>query len=486
MSVFVSIASYRDPQLVPTVRDCLEKARHPERLRFGICWQHGDDEVLPAWFGGDQFSVVDVDHRDSRGAGWARARLNDLWGDAEWYLQLDSHHRFVPDWDVVLLDEMALAASDRPVLTTYAPPFALDQPLPSEPQPMSMVFRQFGANGMPRFMPQPIPDWQQRTGPHRARFASAHFLFAQRQFLRDVPYDPEIYFDGEEISLAVRAFTHGYDLFEPSRVLLWHEYSRSYRRKHWDDHVGDGTPAWHDLDAETTQRVGRLLAEPEPGRYGLGAVRTLEDYEAYAGISFRHRRVQDHTRRNGEPPNPPLAADWPQRVARRRVALDIDLGARSAAPRALTLHDADGGELHRHAVGPADLPEPDRLVVDAIFDSHEQPASWRLLLEDGAASLAGPVDPGAIQDPYAARPDRVRGLVWHADGEGFVVTPPGSGEQVALNSSAALLVERADGSLSVREIAADLTREHGLERDPSGDLLDFYENARSAGLVGLE
>jgi Glycosyltransferase (GlcNAc) len=48
MAIFVSIAAYRDPELVPTVRDCLATAAHPDQLRFGICWQHGsEDPPLP-------------------------------------------------------------------------------------------------------------------------------------------------------------------------------------------------------------------------------------------------------------------------------------------------------------------------------------------------------------------------------------------------------------------------------------------------------
>jgi hypothetical protein len=110
--IFVSIASYRDSQLVPTVRDCLDKARHPERLRFGICWQHGSEELLPEWFGSEQISLVDVDYRQSRGACWARAQVADFWDEARWYLQLDSHHRFVPDWDARLLEEVGRSNSD--------------------------------------------------------------------------------------------------------------------------------------------------------------------------------------------------------------------------------------------------------------------------------------------------------------------------------------------------------------------------------------
>src|SRR5258708_2612209 len=47
MSIFISIAAYRDPELMPTIRDCIRRARYPRDLRLGVCWQHGDDEAAP-------------------------------------------------------------------------------------------------------------------------------------------------------------------------------------------------------------------------------------------------------------------------------------------------------------------------------------------------------------------------------------------------------------------------------------------------------
>jgi hypothetical protein len=41
-----------------------------------------------------------------------------------------------------------------------------------------------------------------------------------------------MYFDGEEISMAVRSYTHGYDLFIPNKVVIFHEFDRGYRVKH--------------------------------------------------------------------------------------------------------------------------------------------------------------------------------------------------------------------------------------------------------------
>ena len=68
MTIFISIASYRDAQLVPTVWDCLTKARYPDDLRFGICWQHSKDELAPPFLHDPRFRVMDVDWQDSQGA----------------------------------------------------------------------------------------------------------------------------------------------------------------------------------------------------------------------------------------------------------------------------------------------------------------------------------------------------------------------------------------------------------------------------------
>jgi len=40
-SIFVQIASYRDPELIPTIKDLIEKAHHPENLK--ICLLKTED-----------------------------------------------------------------------------------------------------------------------------------------------------------------------------------------------------------------------------------------------------------------------------------------------------------------------------------------------------------------------------------------------------------------------------------------------------------
>ena len=74
--IFVQIAAYRDPELIPTIKDMMERADNPENLRFGICWQyHPDDEYNDDMFefmNDDRFQIIKVDARRGHGTCWAR------------------------------------------------------------------------------------------------------------------------------------------------------------------------------------------------------------------------------------------------------------------------------------------------------------------------------------------------------------------------------------------------------------------------------
>ena len=42
-TIFVQIASYRDPQLIPTILDLINQSKYPENLMIGVCWQNCND-----------------------------------------------------------------------------------------------------------------------------------------------------------------------------------------------------------------------------------------------------------------------------------------------------------------------------------------------------------------------------------------------------------------------------------------------------------
>jgi hypothetical protein len=387
LRIFISIAAYRDPQLIPTIADCLSKARYPEQCRFGICWQHGSEEVLR--FGGDpRFRIIDVHWGQSRGACWARAEIMRLWEGEEYYLQLDSHHRFAQDWDIRLLRYAERAGTAKPIITTYGAPFTPEGQESLAGVPLQINFDRFTEDSIAVFRPGAITGLDGRTRPLRARFLSAHFLFTTSSFVEEVPYDPELYFIGEEITLTIRAFTSGYDLFHPLEVIIWHEYTRNYRRKHWDDHVtAEGIEhAWHELDSASKAKVTRFLTRPYVGRYGCGSIRSFQEYEVYAGLNFYRRSVQDYTLRGEEPPSP-RGTGTPNKIYNWRVQIIFDRAALAAAALNdphfwyVGIHDESNTEIFRKDVSSKDLPpllaqnSPYIIIEDDVV-SDRVPMTW--------------------------------------------------------------------------------------------------------------
>jgi len=294
-TIFVSIASYRDPEIVSTLKSLCENAAHPEALRIAILLQE-DARVKSisnalreiALAHNTCLHIEPVDYRESKGCCWARARLCEHIGDAKYALQLDSHMRFAFRWDEQLLHMLARceSLSPKPLLTSYLPPYnpTNDKELPRKA--CRIVALRFTDAGTVTFAPRYILEEKGDTQlqPQRTMFFSGHFCFGSSDWLREVPYDPHLYFAGEEDTMSLRLFTHGYDLYAPHNAIAWHQYSREQRPKHWEDH----TDWWRDNEVALA-RVSRILGGLEVGGLGVGHARSASEYASESGI-FRQGR----------------------------------------------------------------------------------------------------------------------------------------------------------------------------------------------------
>jgi hypothetical protein len=312
MKIFVQIASYRDPQLVHTIKNMIENAKKPKNLRFGIARQfHPDDKFddLSEFIGDKRFRILNIPYEESRGVCWARNLTQQLYEGEEYTLQIDSHMRFAPDWDdemIKMIKQLQKKGHEKPLLTGYVSSFDPDNdPAGRTQEPWRMAFDRFIPEGAVFFLPESIPGWQDMKEPVPARFYSAHYCFTLGQFSTEVQHNPEYYFHGEEISIAARAYTWGYDLFHPQKVLIWHEYTRKGRTKQWDDDKKwvDRNNKSHLLNRKLFGMDG-LEQEGHDGPYGFGTERSIRDYEKYAGLLFEKRAVQQYTLEKHYPPNP--------------------------------------------------------------------------------------------------------------------------------------------------------------------------------------
>ena len=285
--IFIQLASYRDPELVATIEDAFQKAAHPESLSFGVVWQGKPGvDVLP-WHRLDCCRILLIDSDQSQGVCWARAKAQKLWDGEPYTLQIDSHMRFVPGWDDLLRHMLQQCPSPKPVLTAYPPPYTPPNILhPGEPTALGAShFTEQGSLSLVSTV-----SLRQHTTPQMGMFMAAGFWFASSHFLQEIPYDPLLYFHGEEISLALRAWTAGWDIYHPNQIACYHEYERVGKPRHWEEHT-----TWWQLDQVAQQRLRQLFQLGRKGQtlpsHGLGSVRSLPAYEHFSGVDFQTRSL---------------------------------------------------------------------------------------------------------------------------------------------------------------------------------------------------
>jgi hypothetical protein len=194
-----------------------------------------------------------------------------------------------------MLQQLERCGVAKPLLTTYPAAYEPPNKLLSS-DPVFLVAERFSIDG--RLVQHGVIYHLPKSAPPRmTALMSANFVFADSNWIKDVPYDPHMYFTGEEPTLAVRLWTHGWDMFGPSETLVWHRYGRFDRKLHWDDHH-----LWYQRDRLALERYNHLLGLPvtqsdpkivfEIERYGLGTARTLEQYQQFAGINFQTREIK--------------------------------------------------------------------------------------------------------------------------------------------------------------------------------------------------
>ena len=311
--IFIQIAAYRDPDLPATLHELIYQAAHPERLHIGVCLQLEDSD--PIEWGEKSFpnhphlSVIRFRAADSQGACWARNQAQQFFRQETFVLQIDSHMRAVQNWDELLLQTWSECSDPCAVLSVYPNAFRLPRQLQEDSLPVmgAQKFDDYGVlkfQGISRYrLPEEQPDQ-----PLANAFVAGGFLFGPGEIVKRVPYDPKLYFYGEEISMSVRLWTHGFNMYCPHRLLIFHLYKSlaadgDRSATHWADHSD-----WFRNNRRSLVRVHTLLGSldkapaslnPTPedvddlNIYGLGTQRSLEAFQQWAGVNFVAQTISD-------------------------------------------------------------------------------------------------------------------------------------------------------------------------------------------------
>ena len=308
MKIFISIASYQDPLLEATINSAFTMSDKPENLIFGIC----DQSSVPLDKNSFEFkNKIFYEHIDpliSQGPCWARARIQKKFNDEDYYLQIDSHTQFQKGWDSYLIkylkkiQEIDSGQHKKPIITCYPRAFEVvdystnDFSLKDEDKSTHVItYREDSMFTKGNFCRQ-IGATTDSEITHGYLLA-AGFLFTTSNFVKEIPYDPELYFYGEEISLVLRAITRGYGIFHIPNAPIFHLYndiSDVKRKLHWDVTEDEGrTIKWFERENKSIERLNQIINNEITGKFGLGTIKSLQDYQRLSGVDLINMQVLD-------------------------------------------------------------------------------------------------------------------------------------------------------------------------------------------------
>ena len=222
-TIFVSIASFIDPDFSNTIKDCIDKAKYPDRVRIGLFLQD-EREVF------ESYSHPNVDKLTclpdiAEGCGWSRNRImQQLYNNEDYFLLVDSHSRFEKDWDVKytqLLDN----APSKCVLSSFPRHFEFDEDYETYSiRDKSTIY-----------VPNEIPFVGNFKGPHKQKIATKQYervmnisggnTFGPGSIVEALTIKDFKYYGHQEQEIySLLLYKNGYDIYAVKDNLIWHKY----------------------------------------------------------------------------------------------------------------------------------------------------------------------------------------------------------------------------------------------------------------------
>lgn len=243
----ISIVSFCDSELVPTIHNALSQARYPENITISLVEQdfasnyENLKEVVEGYGANLSYKYFSVE--ESQGVVWARwwAAKELLNNDYGYYLQIDSHSRFLRHYDSFLISSYNNAYDywGRFVWTGYCPSYDIENgeyilhyaPVQST---FGIVQKQLPSVIVGCIKPANIYDNVYGEPSYQV---SGHFLFGEASIFIENPFDPFLFWEGEESTYAARLYCNNILTVSPPANYIWHKYESGQeitttRKKH--------------------------------------------------------------------------------------------------------------------------------------------------------------------------------------------------------------------------------------------------------------
>jgi [Skp1-protein]-hydroxyproline N-acetylglucosaminyltransferase len=304
-TLFVSIPSYRDTDCKNTIRDLFNKSTNPELIYVGVFTQnkHESESCKVDIKYKNNIRYLNVDYKEAKGPLYARANIiKKLYNNEKYFIMVDAHTRFVKDWDSKFkhqLDYLKNNGASKPILSTYPPEIKyMDLELNKKNTQVPHICSVVNGDKYPSLL---RAYGKQGGAFYKSYFVGAGCLFTYGKFFNEAKLDSSLkhIFNGEEILIAILAYTNGWDIYSPANNIVFHDYTNKKiswfkDNKNTKDFNKDEHESYKKLDEFIL--TGNTMGK----EYSIGNSRPLENYWKELGYNKNAKNIQNKWTKENE------------------------------------------------------------------------------------------------------------------------------------------------------------------------------------------
>jgi hypothetical protein len=268
-----------------------EQTRHEDSLAYNETVMVNRDDVI--------YKRIDPEYSD--GCVWARyINLLNVDEEYDFFYQIDSHILHDKNWDRSLIEDWKrardLTNSNKVIITGSCKGFSISEEdgeiktflhNPDVNTTTEVKYYKFEPDGsyMPGAHGSPVPATEM---PKQGFHILAGNFFTHVDWVDQVGLDPRIYFEGEEVMMALQSYEKGYKIFHHTKTVSYHL---------------EDTTNWH--TKQTVDPVVNLERREKRAAKGRMVFRNyidnaredmLQDFYEEFGVDFINFKIDDRAR----------------------------------------------------------------------------------------------------------------------------------------------------------------------------------------------
>ncbi len=294
-SIFVSIPSYRDVDCKMTLKNLFDNAKNPHLIYVGVFEQNDTNNLDERCSVEEKYKnnvrYKTVTYNEAKGPFYARAIINNqLYQGEKYYLMIDAHTIFLSNWDERMKKQLNYLRNNgvpKPIISSYPHHLDFGKSRVIENQKRDVTTLICDITGAKSYPTETLALEKPSGKFYRGYLLGAGYIFTYGDFFKEIKMDESLehIFGGEEIMLGVLAYTHGWDIYSPAYMNLFHYYN--HKKPNWfrDNNHGQ---QFKRGEKESYDRLNQMI-NTDVNHSCMGKVRNICDFWRELGF-YRNKK----------------------------------------------------------------------------------------------------------------------------------------------------------------------------------------------------